>query len=231
MKNVIPTVENNNKNVLKPGKLDKIIDYKYFANKIGTAKIFKQLTPHKTGNKKFSFKNSSKKHTNFNSLQKSGSTNQSSIESSQKDYLIENKSLNSTETGNDLDISSNQSINVVINNETGINNTILDQTNINSTNSSTNQTALNSTLMNQTCLNNTGNETFNNTTTVVYEDPKETTKGKVTDTLLAIGYASAAIAAACAMNPEPLASKVICAVAVTVAVISFVAVIFCKWLW
>ena len=81
---------------------------------------------------------------------------------------------------------------------------------MNNTNSSTNQTALNSTLMNQTCLNNTSNETVNNTTTLVYEDPKESTKGKVIDTLLALGYASVAIAAACAMNPEPLASKVIC---------------------
>ena len=52
MKNVIPPVEKNNKNDLKQDKLDKIKDYKYFAKKIGTAKIFKHLTPHKTGNKK-----------------------------------------------------------------------------------------------------------------------------------------------------------------------------------
>lgn len=100
---------------------------------------------------------------------------------------------------------------------------------------STNNTSENSTndVTNNTG-NNTTNTTFNNKTNITDTENKEleeSTKDKVTDTLLAIGYASAAIAAACAMNPEPLVSKIICAIAVTVAVASFIAVICVKWLW
>jgi hypothetical protein len=167
----------------------------------------------------------------LNSIKSSGSTNQSSnIKPSQRENLSGNRGTNSTDIDCDTTHDYQTSI-TTMNNETGINRTILDQSDINSTNSSTNQTENKSTVMNQTCFNNTLNESSNNTTTAIHDDPEESTKNKVTDTLLAIGYASAAIAAACAMNPEPLASKIICAVAVTVAVISFVAVIFCKWLW
>jgi hypothetical protein len=168
----------------------------------------------------------------LNSLKSLGSTNQSSnIKPSPRENLSENKSTNSTNTAYDNATYDYQSINTTLNNETGINSTIINQSEMNNTNSRTNQTENNSTVMNQTCFKTTLNESSNNTTTAIHEDPEESTKNKVTDTLLAIGYASAAIAAACAMNPEPLASKIICAVAVTVAVVSFVAVIFCKWLW
>jgi hypothetical protein len=224
---ILPQFEKSKKYDPKHFKLYTIKNYKNITKKIYATKILKPLNPHKNGNMKLTFKNSSKKHTNLNSIKKSGSTNQSSITSSQREYLIENKSTNSTETDYDTGISCNQTCNAKINNETGINSTVLNQSNINSTN----QTAFNGTVMNETCFNNTCNETANNNFKAIHEDPEESTKNKVTDTLLAIGYASTAIAALCAMNPEPLASKIICAVAVTVAVISFVAVIFCKWLW
>jgi hypothetical protein len=220
--NKLPQYEMNNKNDLKHYCLYKIKNSKNYTKKI-SAKIHKHITPHKTGNRDYSF-NPSKKHTNVNSIQPSKSTNQSSIRQSQE-YLNENKST-LTESEYDNGTNGNQTSNA-INNDTVINSTFLNQSR--NTNSSTNQTDYNNTVMNQTCLNSTGNQTANTTTTTIY--PEESTKDKVTDTLLAIGYASAAIAALCAMNPEPVASKVICAVAVTVAVISFVAVIFCKWLW
>jgi len=103
----------------------------------------------------------------------------------------------------------------------GVNHTSFNDT-LNDTKISNESTDLNNTLSNDT--SNPGN----NTTKF---ESEESTKDKVTDTLFAVGYASAAIAAACAMNPEPLVSKIVCGVAVTVAVVSFVAVIFVKWIW
>lgn len=103
----------------------------------------------------------------------------------------------------------------------GVNHTSFNDT-LNDTKISNESTDLNNTISNDTL--NPGN----NTTKF---ESEESTKDKVTDTLFAVGYASAAIAAACAMNPEPLVSKIVCGVAVTVAVVSFVAVIFVKWIW
>ncbi|PKL66478.1 MAG: hypothetical protein CVV28_10780 [Methanobacteriales archaeon HGW-Methanobacteriales-1] len=79
-------------------------------------------------------------------------------------------------------------------------------------------------------LNSTENDTNLNNTTVS-SPGEESTKDKVCDTLLAVGYLSATIAAGCALNPEPAASKIIGVIAVGVAVVSFVAYICIKWFW
>lgn len=84
-------------------------------------------------------------------------------------------------------------------------------------------------------LNSTENNSISNNSPnlISTESSKceESTKDKVCDTLLAVGYLSASIAAGCALNPDPLASKVIGAIAVGVAVVSFVAYICVKWFW
>lgn len=152
-----------------------------------------------------------------------GSPNEMNYEKIIYHTVNDEKNLNK----NELDVSDS-------NNESGIVNDSL-----NGSSQGINQTIVNDSLNDTKISNETGdlnnnssNDTLNqdNTTNIKFES-EESTKDKVTDTLFAVGYTSAAIAAACAMNPEPLVSKIICGVAVTVAVVSFVAVIFVKWFW
>lgn len=146
-----------------------------------------------------------------------------------KEIMINNSSTNNNESSEEEKGNTNQLINQSPeNNSTG-------NSSFNNTSNNTNITSeidFNNTTTNNNSSTNSslGNNNTTNTT-VLSSNSEESTKDKVTDTLLAVGYATAAIAAACAMNPEPLVSKVVCAVAVTVAVVSFVAVIFVKWFW
>ncbi|MDO9044800.1 MAG: hypothetical protein Q7U35_05770 [Methanobacteriaceae archaeon] len=142
---------------------------------------------------------------------------EANINKTQNSNIIENKTKSTEFALN------KQSIN---NNSAGISNFTNRANETPEINNTTNGT-LNST-ENNTNLNNTQNLTNNTTVSL---NAEESTKDKVCDTLLAVGYLSAAIAAGCALNPEPFASKVIGAIAVGVAVVSFVAYICIKWIW
>jgi hypothetical protein len=150
-------------------------------------------------------------------------TNIDSLKSEANINKTNNSTINENKTEyNDLGINnqSNDNNSNIISNLTNITNETLE---INNTANGT----LNST-ENSTNINNTQNLTNNTTES---SNAEESTKDKVCDTLLAVGYLSAAIAAGCALNPEPVASKVIGVVAVGVAVVSFVAYICIKWIW
>jgi hypothetical protein len=133
-----------------------------------------------------------------------------------------NFNANENKTENDELSLNNQSIN---HNITGVS----DFTDI--TNDTPEINNINNGTLNSTENNSISNNTQNLTNSTGSSKCEESTKDKVCDTLLAVGYLSAAIAAGCALNPDPLASKVIGAVAVGVAVVSFVAYICIKWFW
>lgn len=108
-----------------------------------------------------------------------------------------------------------------------INNTLNNSTN-NSTN--TNITSYNNSTANSTVNSTDLNNTINlNKTKLKKTKLGNDTKSKITDTLLGVGYACAVIAGACAINPDPTISKVICILAATVSAASFLAFIFCRW--
>jgi hypothetical protein len=235
--NQIRDGRNNELLQFKSNKIDKIKD----VSKKVSARIHKPIT--KISRKLVENKNcsiySSKSHNKTdskylsNSKNNTSKINQSEIQDHDQTQIITNLTENKTETNPTID-STNQDTNPNVTNETTCNVTDLNQTVLNNTqfnNTILNNTVLNNTNLNQTGINSTTNGTMLSSCNDTSDGSGESTKSKVKDTLLAVGYAAAAIAAACAMNPEPLASKIICAIAVTVAVVSFVAVVFCAWLW
>ncbi len=151
-------------------------------------------------------------HITNNQTHKDAFHSEASINKTHQPYINENKMES-------LVFDNNQTNN----NRTGLSNF----NNITNESLETNNKTINST-ENKTNLNNTQNLT-NNTT--LSSNGEESIKDKVCDTLLAVGYLSAAIAAGCALNPEPAASKVIGVIAVGVAAVSFVAYICIKWFW
>jgi len=235
--NEIRDGRNNDLFQFKSNKIDKIEE----VNKKVSARIHKPIT--KIGRKlvenKYCSIYSSKNHNKTdskclsNSKNKTSKINQSEIQDKNQTENITDLTENKTDETSTID-STNQDTIYNDTNETNFNSTDLNQTVLNNTqfnNTILNNTVLNNTNLNHRGINSTTNGTINSSCNDTSDGSGESTKSKVKDTLLAVGYAAAAIAAACAMNPEPLASKVICAIAVTVAVVSFVAVVFCAWLW
>lgn len=167
---------------------------------------------------------SNDKHlSNLNQQDSNNKTNIDAFQSEDNINKIQNSNIIQNKTQTAKFALNNQSMN---NNSAEVSNF----TNINNETPEINNNAngtLNST-ENDINLNNTQNLTKNTTAS---SNSEESTKDKVCDTLLAVGYLSAAIAAGCALNPDPVASKVIGAIAVGVAVVSFVAYICIKWIW